>query len=176
MERLGFIHEKLDIKILILFVLRRLPAPIDGEKLGDLVLIDGGIGYFDYKQCLSELVKNSQVEETEEGFVITAKGSHNCEILSDSLPYSVRSKAEKVTDPVAEEMRRSAMILANHEVSSSGVTVYLAVSDGIGSIFDLKILAASEEQAKKIERNFKANAEDYYNRFIRELSESEANK
>lgn len=32
MERLGFIHEKLDIKILILFILRRLPgivAPID---------------------------------------------------------------------------------------------------------------------------------------------------
>lgn len=26
MDRLGFIHEKLDIKILILFILRRLPG------------------------------------------------------------------------------------------------------------------------------------------------------
>ena len=34
-ERRGFIHEKLDIKLLILFILRRLPAEIDPEKLSD---------------------------------------------------------------------------------------------------------------------------------------------
>ena len=63
------------------------------------------------------------------------------------------------------------MILANHELTDNGITVYLAVSDGIGTIFDLKILAADEEQAKKIERNFRRKAEEYYNRFITELSE-----
>lgn len=171
MDGLGFIHDKLDTKILILFVLRRLPSPIDAERLADLVLIDGGIGYFDYKQCLSELVDNAQAEEVDGGFVITAKGSRNCELVENSLPYSVRTKAEKVTSPVAEEMRRSSMILANHEAAAGGVTVYLAVSDGIGNIFDLKILAADEAQAKKIEDNFKKKAESYYNRFIAELSE-----
>ena len=170
-ERRGFIHEKLEIKLLILFVLRRLPAEIDGERLADLVLIDGGIGYFDYKDCLSELVQTAQIEEGEDGFRVTAKGSHNAEILESTLPYSVRSKAEKALAPVAEEMRRSAMILANHEVGENGVTVYLAVDDGVGSIFDLKILAADEEQARRIERNFKKNAEAFYNRFITELSE-----
>ena len=170
-ERRGFIHEKLEIKLLILFVLRRLPAEIDAERLADLVLIDGGIGYFDYKDCLSELVQTAQIEEGEDGFRVTAKGSRNAEILESTLPYSVRSKAEKALAPVAEEMRRSAMILANHEVGENGVTVYLAVDDGVGSIFDLKILAADEAQAKRIERNFKRNAEAYYNRFITELSE-----
>ena len=68
-------------------------------------------------------------------------------------------------------MRRSAMLLANHEMNGSGVTVYLAVSDGVGSIFDLKILAADEAQAKRIEKNFRKNAEAFYNRFISELSE-----
>ena len=171
MDGLGFIHEKLDIKILILYVLRRLPAPIDGEKLGDLVLIDGGIGYFDYKQCLSELVDNAQVEESEDAYVITAKGSHNGEILENSLPYSVRSKAERAIGPVAEEMRRSALILANHECSDAGVTVYLSMSDGMGSIFDLKILAADEEQALRMERHFKKNAERLYHHFVDELSQ-----
>ena len=170
-ERRGFIHEKLDIKLLILFVLRRLPAEIDAERLADLVLIDGGIGYFDYKDCLAELVQTAQIEEGEDGFRVMAKGSHNGEILESNLPYSVRSKAERALAPVAEEMRRSAMILANHEVGDKGVTVYLAVNDGVGSIFDLKILAADEEQARRIERNFKKNAEAFYNRFITELSE-----
>ena len=167
----GFIHDKLEIKLLILYVLRRLPAEIDAEKLAELVLIDGGIGYFDYKDCLAELVQTAQVEEGEDGYRVTAKGSHNGEILETGLPYSVRSKAERTLAPVAEEMRRSAMILANHEVGPGGVTVYLAVNDGVGSIFDLKILAADEAQAKRIEKNFKRNAEGYYNRFITELSE-----
>ena len=170
-EHRGFIHKKLDIKLLILFVLRRLPAEIDPERLADLVLIDGGITYFDYKDCLSELVQTAQIEEGEDGVRVTAKGSRNGEILESSLPYSVRSKAEKALRPVVEEMRRSAMILANHEAGPNGVTVYLAVNDGVGSIFDLKILAADETQAKRIEKNFKRNAEAYYNRFITELSE-----
>ena len=170
-QRFGFIHDKLDTKVLILYVLHRLPAAINAEKLADLVLIDGGIGYFDYKQCLYELVETSHVEETDAGCIITAKGSRNCEILSDTLPYTVRVKADKVTAPVAEEMRRDAMILANHEQTNGGITVYLALSDGIGSIFDLKILAANEEQAKKIERSFRKKAEEYYHRFITELSE-----
>ena len=168
----GFIHEKFDIKLLILFVLRRLPAEIDGERLSELVLIDGGINYFDYKQCLAELVGTAQLEETaEHAFRITAKGSHNCEILENSLPWSVRAKAERTLSPVAAEMRRSAMILANHERSDTGVTVYLAISDGVGSILDLRILAADEAQAGLIEKNFRKNAESYYHRFIRELSE-----
>ena len=32
MEGLGFIHEKLDIKILILYILNHLPAAVDGYK------------------------------------------------------------------------------------------------------------------------------------------------
>ncbi|MBQ9412386.1 MAG: DUF4364 family protein [Oscillospiraceae bacterium] len=167
----GFIHEKFDIKLLILFVLRHLPAAIDGEKLADLVLIDGGINYFDYKVCLAELVNSAQAEETEDGYLVTAKGSRNCEVLENTLPYSVRAKAERTMEPVIEEMRRMELILANHERTDKGVTVYLAVNDGMGNIFDLKLLAADENQARRIERNFKKRAEEYYLRFVKELSE-----
>ena len=166
----GFIHEPIEIKLLILYVLRHLPAAIDAERLADLVLIDGGFTYFDYKDCLAGLVRTVQVEETEDGYRVTAKGARNCEALEDSLPYSVRVKAERTMAPVIAEMRRSEMILANHETGEQGVTVYLAVSDGVGTIFDLKILAADEAQAKRIEKNFKRDAENFYQRFVAELS------
>ena len=67
MDRFGFIHEKLDIKILILFILRRLPGVVDRETLGELCQCDNGIGYFDYSDCLSELTENGNVIETPEG-------------------------------------------------------------------------------------------------------------
>lgn len=172
MERLGFINEKSEIKVLILYVMRRLPLPIDPEGLAELVLIDGGVDYFDYKDCLFELEDSAQVQGNEDGkYSVTAKGARNGEVLETVVPYSVRVKADKTIAPVIEEMRRSSMILANHEPCNGGVTTYLALSDGLGNILDLKILASGEEQAAKIEKNFKANAESYYNRIITMLSE-----
>jgi len=170
-ERLGFINDKLDIKLLILFVLKRLPAEIDMEELAELVLIDGGVGYFDYKECLAELINTELVHEEGPKVKITAKGIRNEEILETDIPYSVRHKAELTLAPVAEEMRRSTMIRTNHEEGEGGVTVYLSVSDGIGTILDMKILTADTQQAEIIENNFRKKAEEYYNRFIEELSE-----
>jgi hypothetical protein len=57
MDHHGFIHEKLDIKLLILFILSRLPAPVDRGTLDELCQqCDDGVGYFDYSDCLGELI------------------------------------------------------------------------------------------------------------------------
>ena len=86
MDQLGFIHDKLDIKILILFVLRRLPAPVDPETLLELCQVDGGIGYFDYSDCISELLQSGHMTEDEDGFQITDKGVRNADAVESSSP------------------------------------------------------------------------------------------
>lgn len=121
MDRFGFIHEKLDIKILILFILRRLPGFVEPETLLELCQCDGGIGYFDYSDCLSELVETEHVEESEEGYRITEKGARNADAVESSLPYSVRSKALKLLAPVEERLSRAAMIVAKHENGETAV-------------------------------------------------------
>lgn len=171
MDQLGFIHDKLDIKILILFVLRRLPAPVDPDTLLQLCQVDGGIGYFDYSDCISELLESGHMEETEDGFRITEKGQRNADAVESSLPYSVRSRALKRIAPVEEKMRRLAMITARHTVDGKGCMVELAVADDKGEMVHLRLLCSGEEQAKKMEKRFRRDAEGYYQKIVELLSE-----
>lgn len=171
MERFGFIHDKLDLKILILFILRRLPAAIDREALSELVMQDEGVGYFDYTECLAELADTGQVELTDEGYRITEKGDRNGLTIESSLPYTVRMRVERAVAPVVNAMNRNAMIKTGHkQQKGGGYQVELSMGDGIGEIISLRLLAASEEQAAVMEKKFRAEAEAFYNHIIEVLS------
>jgi len=172
MENFGFIHGELDIKILILFILRRLPSPVNAQTLQELCAIDTGIGYFDYAECLAHLVETGHVEEVSpDRYLITEKGARNGETAESSLPYSVRMKAEQLTAPLAEAMNRDRMIGTSHEQHDAGCTVSLSLSDGKGEIIAMRVLAADEEQADFMEANFRRNAEGIYGKIIEILSE-----
>ena len=176
MDHFGFIHEELDIKLLILFVLRRLPGVVDPETLRGLCQCDDGIGYFDYADCLSDLVANGNVREEEEGYAITERGARNAEQVESSLPYSVRAKALRLLEPVEERLRRMAMLTARHENGELGCVVELGMCDGKGEIIHMKFLCAGDEQAKQIEKNFRRNAEGYYQKIVELLSEESGKK
>ena len=162
MDGFGTMREKLDIKLLILFILRRLPGAVDAETLANLALADGTLGYFEYAECLAELVDSEHIEQSLQGYRITDKGDRNCEIVESSLPYTQRSRLEKKLKPLAETMRRRAMITAEHEQGEDGCRVHLAMSDGVSTVMDMRLLCGSEEQASKIEETFRRGAEKCY--------------
>lgn len=167
MDNLGFIRDELDIKILILYILDKLPAPMEGAALGDLVLFDGGFNWFDYTDCLAELVKTEHVEEKDGAYSITEKGRRNVGYVGSSLPYSVRTKADRLAAPVAAAMHRSSMIETHTEPGvKEGKTVSLRLSDSVGEIISLRIAVPDEAQAKSMEGRFRKNAEDIYNQII----------
>ena len=97
MDNFGFIHGELDTKILILYVLRRLPRPVDAQTLSDLCSFDNGVSWFDYSECLADLVDTGHVERLSgERYLITDKGRTNGEAAETSIPYSVRMKADRL--------------------------------------------------------------------------------
>jgi hypothetical protein len=172
MDHHGFIHEKMDIKLLILFILSRLPAPVDRGTLDELCQqCDDGVGYFDYSDCLGELMRTGHITEEDEEYLITEKGIRNAGTLENNLPYSVRARALKLIAPVEERLARAAMIRADSVTDEEGCHVKLAMSDGKGEIISLSVLCAGEEQAKTMKKTFRRSAEEIYQRIVEILYE-----
>ncbi len=172
-ERLGFIHDEMTLKVLILFILSRLPEPVERQELTDTVLLcDNAISYFDFSECLEHLVSTGHAELSRGLYAVTDKGRDNCEAAESILPYSVRVRAEKATYALASIQRRSAMIRASHEMRArGGFTVKLSMSDGVGDVLSLELLVGDEKQSAAIEENFRRNAESIYGSFINILLE-----
>ncbi len=171
-ENLGFVRDELDIKILILFILKQLPKPVDPVVLTDLTMFDGGFTWFDYHRCLEHLIKTKHIEEVDGKLVITEKGKRNLDTVSSSLPYSVRAKAERLAAPVAARMLRNSMIETAVEKSSKGnYSVSMRLSDAVGEILSLRLTVPDEETAKKMEKNFQKQAEVIVNTLVNALME-----
>ncbi|MGM9522028.1 MAG: DUF4364 family protein [Oscillospiraceae bacterium] len=170
--RFGFIQSEMDLKVLILFILRRLPEPAARDELTDITLLcDGAIGYFDFSECLTDLTRTGHISvETRpdnDYYSITEKGRINGEATESGLPYSVRMRAEKAASTLANIQRRNAMIKASHEMRMrGGFTVKLSMSDGIGPIISMDLLVGDDKQAAAIESRFKKNAESIYSKII----------
>lgn len=166
MENLGFIRDKLDIKLLILYVLKRLPDAVDRSVLSELVMIDGGIGYFDYSDSLSELTATGHITESGGKYRITEKGERNGSAVESSLPFSVRQKTDRAIAPVALALERKNMVRASHTQSAEGCVVSLALSDGIGEVLTLNLLVPDETSAQRIEAVFRENAEGIHGKIL----------
>jgi len=170
----GFIHEELDLKILILYILNKLSGPISIFSLFEICKCDNAVGYFDYSDCLSDLIDNANVavsEDDEDCVYITEKGRVNVSAVGGNLPNSVRNKAEWLIEDANEDIAREALIKTGC-VSENGINkVELSLSDGVSDIMKLSVFCGDEKLSAKIRKNFKKNAEQYYINIMNMLSE-----
>lgn len=163
MDNLGFIHSKVEIKILILFILGKLPRGIEISTVADLVLCDAGINYFDFAQALCELTDSEHVEVSSGRYAITEKGRETLKETEDDLPFTIRLNAASEAERLARILERSAMVDTGYTEKDDGTcSVSLSLSDSLGNIMKLDILAGSIQQAREMEEKFRGSAEELY--------------
>ena len=84
---MGFIHDKLDIKFLILYLMARVAGPVDFTTLADLTFCDDGVEYFDFAESVAELVSTGHLAVEGDLYTITDKGRRNGEICESAWPF-----------------------------------------------------------------------------------------
>ena len=172
MGRTGFIHDKLDIKFLILYLMARLAGPVDFPTLTDLTFCDDGVEYFAFAESLAELIATEHLKEEDGHYAITEKGRRNGEVCESSLPFSVRRRCDRNLARVNGILRRNAQVRTELLPREDGdTTLRLILDDDSGNIMTLDLLMVSPELANQLGERFRAEPEKLYHTILNQLLE-----
>ena len=167
----GFIQDKLEIKFLILYIAARVVEPVPFDAILDLTLCDEAIDYFDFSDCLADLVRTEHLTLSDDGlYALTEKGRRNSAICESSLPYSVRRRCDRNLEDWNRKLRRRRQVKSSVEKRPNGTyTVKLSLNDDKGGVMDLRLMVPDPAQAKAVSRRFPKSPENVFSQLIRLL-------
>ena len=175
MQRLGFIHDMLDVKILILFVMSRVSYPVTTGEIYELCYQDECLSYFDVCTAIPEMVKSGHLKKVdEEKYAITDKGKADGSLTEDSIAFTVKQRAENAVAKYNRQIRRSSFVKTQVIPRDSGdYSVIMSLDDEMGNLMTLELMAPDQRQAVRLGRLFEKKAEMVYNLTMAELLDEE---
>jgi len=175
MQRLGFIHDMMDVKVLILFVTARSSYPMTVQEIYELCYQDECLSYFDVCTAIPQMVESGHLRILEEEkYEITEKGRETEALTEDSIAYSVKTRAENAVARFNRQLRRSSFVKTQILPRDNGeFSVIMALDDEMGNLMTLELAAPNTRQAVRLGKLFEKKAEQIYNLTMTELLENE---
>lgn len=175
MKRLGFIHDMMDVKVLILYVAARSAFPMTVQEIYELCYQDECLSYFDVCTAVPEMVASGHLKQLEdERYEITEKGRQDGEITADTIAFTVKQRAENAVARFNRQLRRSSMVRTRVVPRESGdFSVIMSLDDEMGNLMTLELFAPDQRQAVRLSRLFEKKAEMVYNLTMTALLEDE---
>ena len=175
MQRLGFIHDMMDVKVLILYVMSRVNYPVTIQQIYELCYQDECLSYFDVCTAVPEMVNSLHLQALENDcYQVTEKGRADGSLTQDSIAFSVRQRAENAVARFNRQIRRSSFVKTHILPRDNGdFSVILSLDDDMGNLMTLELMAPDQRQAVRLSRLFEKKAEAVYNLTMAELLDGE---
>ncbi len=175
MQRLGFIHDMMDVKVLILFVMSRVNYPVTCQEIYELCYQDECLSYFDVCTAVPEMERSGHLQQVEdEKYQITPKGKETGSLTEDSIAFTVKQKAENAVVRFNRQIRRSSFVRTQVVKREQGDhSVIMSLDDEMGNLMTLELLAPDSRQAMRLAKLFESKAENVYNLIMTELLDEE---
>ena len=171
MQGFGFVHDMLDVKILILFVTVRVKFPLTKQEIYELCFQDDSLSYINVYAAIPEMVESGHLEETEDGrYVITEKGREQEAVTADGLAFTVRRDVETAVERYNSEHRRQNKVSTQLLPRENGeFGVLLQLEDAFGALMKLELMAPNQSQAILMSKRLENCAELMYDLVITSL-------
>ena len=175
MKRLGYIHNMMDVKVLILFVMARSNYPLNTQEIYELCYQDDCLSYFDVCTAIPEMVTSGHLKQVDgDHYEITEKGRQDGSVTEDSIAYTVKRRAEDAVSKFNRQLRRSSFIKTQLLARESGdYSVVMSLDDEQGNLMTLELLAPDRRQAMRLAKLYENKAEDVYKMVMTVLLDEE---
>ena len=175
MQKLGFIHDMMDVKVLILYTTARTSYPLTVQELYELCYQDDCLSYFDVCTAVPELVRSGHLQSLpEERYEITEKGRQHGELTADSIPFTVKQRVENAVEKFNRQLRRQSFVTTEVTEGGAGeISVTMTLRDEVGHLMTLSLMAPDSRQAQRLSKLLENKAEEIYNLTMMELLDEE---
>lgn len=174
MQPVGYLHDKMDVKVLILFILARINTPVTGQEIYEVAFQDDSLNYFVFSECLPELVSSGHlVLDDHDRYTITEKGKQQGAVVEDSLAVPVVRKVTAAIEKKNDELLRSGYITTSVAQNEKGFwIVTLNYKDNDMPLMTLSLMAPSEELGQVMAKRLRKNADALYRQAVTATIES----
>ena len=171
MQRLGFIHDMMDVKVLILYVAARASYPMTAQEVYEVCYQDECLSYFDVCTALPQMVESGHMQQVDgERYEITEKGKADGKLTEDSIAFTVKQRAENAVSRFNRQLRRQSFVKSQVIPRENGdFSVVMSLDDEMGNLMTLELLAPNQRQAIRLGRLYEKKAEVLYNLTMSEL-------
>lgn len=160
-------------KVLILYILDKIPNGILEGGLYKIISSINNVNYFYFKEVLTDLLDSKLVgiftkdEEEESVLKITSEGKNALSLTIDVLPGILKLKADNVFKKEFTNIANETSIVAEFiPKSEDDYIIKCRVIEKNETIFEVKTFAGSRERAKKIVDNWNKNASKIYPKIL----------
>ena len=166
-------------KVLILYILDKLPDGLLEDSLYKIISQINDVNYFYFKEVLTDLLDSKLVgiftkdEEEESVLKITSEGNSALSLTIDVLPGILKLKADNIFKKEFPSITDKTSIISEFTPrSENDYTIKCKIIEKNETIFEVRTFAGSRDRAKKIVDNWNENASKIYPKILDILLEN----
>lgn len=150
-------------RLIILFFYHKMGMPLPDSAAEEYIGQHQWMSYFDMKEHMIDLLSEGYLEEVDHKKRITAKAIYILDNFKQDIPFSIRDSIDHHARENRVNLQRDMEIYANYsQDSSSEFPVVLKLFDNNNEVLNLRVTAASAEDAEKLCNIFRTESAEIY--------------
>lgn len=153
----GGLKSTAEIKILVLYLLMNVDEPVPSNQVSDLLHVEGIANTFEVNDAFYQLSNNQlidPIDETQNAFIINAKGRDAAQTLQSTVPFTVREKSLKLLKKMLKRNRNVRETDIKIDRNDNGIYITCSALEKDKTVMSFSLQATDYDQALRIKENF----------------------
>lgn len=171
-------RELAENKIILLYIINNLEAPVSNLLLTKIVLENKLMNYIFLQQYLDELCEGKLLEKTDSddklSYKITPAGKQSLDYFVSMIAAGTKSRIDEALTNNKKRIKHESSIISDFTaINENQYLISLKILEGNFTYIDLSLTVGSKNDAIKICNNWTQNNEKLYKKILSDITDEE---